>query len=530
MVMAQEKGKDDPGQERLSGQASEDFYSDALPEKNRASLFSLTTPSNPYTGSSYTHADTFDNCDIVYGIDVSKYQGNIDWTSVKEDGIDFTFVRAGYRGYGTAGTLTKDTYFEKNMQGAIAAGIKTGAYIFSQATNETEAEEEAEYIVNLVSGYQVTMPIVFDFEYASVNGGAGGRLYNARLSKAEATAVCAAFCAKVESLGYTPLIYMNKTMLENDVYADELSAQYKIWLANYTTQSTYFGDYDFWQYSSSGIISGISGKVDCNFWYVPKNGDTPNQGDDASEDDGSGEEPTVTEEIVTGLKKSASTTSSITLSWEPVEDADGYEIYRSVALDGTYSKVKTITDGSTTWKHTKLSAAKEYYYTVCAYQTIGSDTYYSEESEVLTAYTKAAFTRKAVTKASIKMKSTTQAEAEDVITVPKSTTLSVYCYTKDADGATWYRIKYTKNGKSYNGYIKGSNLTILRYGKTTASLNMRKNAGVSYGVVKKLPKAVGVTILSSKTASNGVTWYRVKCRIGKISFTGYVSSSYITFI
>ena len=159
MVMAQEKGKDDPGQERLSGQASEDFYSDALPEKNRAGLFILTTPSNPYTGICYTHADTFDNCDIVYGIDVSKYQGNIDWTSVKEDGIDFTFVRAGYRGYGTAGTLTKDTYFEKNMQGAIAAGIKTGAYIFSQATNETEAEEEAEYIVNLVSGYQVTMPI-----------------------------------------------------------------------------------------------------------------------------------------------------------------------------------------------------------------------------------------------------------------------------------------------------------------------------------------------------------------------------------
>lgn len=239
----------------------------------------------------------------------------------------------------------------------------------------------------------------------------------------------------------------------------------------------------------------------------------------------------VTDEVVSGLKKSASTTSSITLSWDLTEGADGYEVYRSVSLDGTYSKVKTISDGTTvTYKQTKLTAAKEYYYKVYAFQTIGSDTYYSEYSDVLTAYTKASFTRKAVTKASVKMKKTTEADAANVITVPKSATLSVYSYTKDADGATWYHVKYTKSKKSYSGYIKGTNLTILKYGKATSRLNVRKNAGVSYGIVVSIPKAAKVMVLSSKSASNGVSWYRIQYTIGKYTFTGYASSNYITLV
>lgn len=114
------------------------------------------------------------------GIDVSSYQKTIDWNKVKADGIDYAFVRVAFRGYGDAGTLNTDGKFAENLKNAPAAGVKTGAYIYSQAITVKEAVEEANFILKHIKGYDVTLPVVIDYEYAATGV---GRLYNAKLSK-----------------------------------------------------------------------------------------------------------------------------------------------------------------------------------------------------------------------------------------------------------------------------------------------------------------------------------------------------------
>lgn len=267
---------DDPGKGRLSGNSvSEDFYGET---SSSLSLSRYGDALSPYTGQAYQHQPRFLDRTVANGIDISQWQGGkIDWNLVKAAGIDFAFIRVGYRGYGAAGTLsenTKDVYFDKNMQNAYAAGVNTGVYIFSQAITVTEAIEEANYILNHIGNYPVTMPLVMDYEYYS-DAGNSGRLFDAKLSKEQATAICLAFCDTIAEAGYTPMIYANQSMLENQLNAADITARgYRTWLANYTTNTTYAGDFDFWQYSSSGKVDGIldsKGKpaaIDMNFYYT----------------------------------------------------------------------------------------------------------------------------------------------------------------------------------------------------------------------------------------------------------------------
>lgn len=216
------------------------------------------------TGDSYIHNSRFDGCTVRNGIDVSYYQGNIDWNAVKNSGIEFAFVRVGYRGYGASGTLMQDAKAKENLRDAYNAGLKVGAYIFSQAITEEEAREEAEFALNQIAGYHIDMPVVIDYEYVS---GGIGRLYNANLSREQATRIVNAFCEYVRGAGYTPMLYANKSMLEYSLNAG--SIPYKVWLANYTAETSYQGAYEYWQYSSDGNVAGINGRVDSNFWYDP---------------------------------------------------------------------------------------------------------------------------------------------------------------------------------------------------------------------------------------------------------------------
>lgn len=221
-----------------------------------------------YTGSSYTHNGRFDNgYKIVNGIDVSYHNGNINWSSVKSAGIDYVMIRVGYRGLSN-GNLYDDPMYRTNIQGALDAGLKVGVYIFSQAITQAEAAEEANYILSRISGYDITLPVVIDYEYGANNT---GRLAGANLDIDTATAVVNSFCTTVQSAGYVPMIYANKNMLQSSIRGEILDNYYKIWLANYTTQTTYAGDYYAWQYSSRGSVNGISGYVDCNFFYVKDN-------------------------------------------------------------------------------------------------------------------------------------------------------------------------------------------------------------------------------------------------------------------
>ena len=201
------------------------------------------------------------------GIDVSQFQGKIDWAKVKASGIEFAFIRIGYRGWGT-GNLAEDSRAYENLKGAIDSGVQVGVYIYSQATTVAEAREEARYVLNRIKDYAVTLPVVIDFEYGEdpSTGRLTGRLYQANLSKSQATAICNAFVAEAENAGYRGAVYSNKNMLKNQLNADQLNGT--MWLAHYAAQTDYSGEYEFWQCTSSGYVDGISSQnVDLDYWY-----------------------------------------------------------------------------------------------------------------------------------------------------------------------------------------------------------------------------------------------------------------------
>ena len=146
-----------------------------------------------------------DSSVIAYsGIDVSSYQGEINWQAVRNDGITFAFIRAGYRGYGTDGKICEDEMFKKNMQGALNAGLQVGVYFFSQAISVEEALEEAQFTLQLVKGYPLAYPVVFDWEHYDI---ASSRTYT---TESEVITACAkAFCDRIMQAGYRPMIYLN---------------------------------------------------------------------------------------------------------------------------------------------------------------------------------------------------------------------------------------------------------------------------------------------------------------------------------
>ncbi len=194
----------------------------------------------------------------TFGIDVSKWNGNIDWNAVKNSGVSYVIIRCGFRG-STQGALIEDAMFRRNIEGAQAAGIQVGVYFYTQAVNEVEAVEEASMVLALVQKYRISYPIFIDTEAS------GGRAD--RISRETRTAVCRAFCETIRNAGYTPGIYASKSWFNDKLNTSSLSS-YKIWLAQYATKPTYTGRYDLWQYSDKGTINGINGKVDVNYSYL----------------------------------------------------------------------------------------------------------------------------------------------------------------------------------------------------------------------------------------------------------------------
>ena len=194
------------------------------------------------------------------GIDVSKYQGNIDWTKVKNSNVEYAFLRTGYRSYG-AGLITNDSNFKQNLQGASSAGIDVGVYFYSQAINTTEAIEEAQYVLDQVKGYNVNYPIVVDIEEIL-----NDTYRQQNLTSEELTNICIAFCEKIKSAGYTPMIYSNLKYYVAKLNLEKLTS-YEKWYASYDTSLYFPYDISIWQYSQSGTVDGITGKVDLNISF-----------------------------------------------------------------------------------------------------------------------------------------------------------------------------------------------------------------------------------------------------------------------
>lgn len=195
----------------------------------------------------------------IPGIDVSSHQGSIDWPKVKAAGMEFAFIRVGYRGYDT-GTLHADSLALTNLQQAKAAGLKIGAYFFSQALNVDEAVEEAQFALAMLEGVELDLPLVYDWEYVSESARTGAMEQEVLMDCVDA------FCVQVERAGFEPMVYFNQELAKTLLDITKLS-DYPFWLAMYTDQMTFPYQIDFWQYSDEGQVPGIEGNVDLDLYF-----------------------------------------------------------------------------------------------------------------------------------------------------------------------------------------------------------------------------------------------------------------------
>ena len=195
----------------------------------------------------------------MLGIDVSKFQGNIDWEQVKNAGISYVMLRIGLRGYGS-GKLVMDDRFYENLRGAKEQGLKTGVYFFSAAISEEEAREEAAFVLQAIEGQEMEMPIVFDTEPILYDTARTDELTGKQLTK-----ITAAFCDAVQAAGYQPMVYANAKRLTTVLYLEELT-DYPLWLADYRMQPDFPYAFTMWQFTESGKVPGIEGAVDIDLY------------------------------------------------------------------------------------------------------------------------------------------------------------------------------------------------------------------------------------------------------------------------
>ncbi|MDY4224371.1 MAG: glycoside hydrolase family 25 protein [Candidatus Limivicinus sp.] len=226
-------------------------------------------PANELTEESFSSNDgrieyTGTDYDVLRGVDVSEHQLDIDWKQVAASGVDYAYIRVGWRGY-TEGGLFEDAYFERNIQGALDAGLHVGVYMFSQAVTVQEAIEEADFVLERIWKYNVTLPVVFDWEKIEA---AEARSHGLTM---ELRTDCArAFCETVKSAGYVPCVYFNRNL---GYYGYDLTrlTDYEFWFS--LPESGFPNFYyacDMWQYSFTETVPGIAEPTDMNLWFIAK--------------------------------------------------------------------------------------------------------------------------------------------------------------------------------------------------------------------------------------------------------------------
>lgn len=240
---------------------------DLLPHRPEVTLPRQTQypapDANPYTAADFYREGEFILCsatDALVGIDVSSHQKDIDWSAVAEAGVDYAMIRLGYRGYDQGGVYV-DSNWEKNVSGALDAGLAVGVYFYSQAITVEEAIEEAQLVLKNIRYYDITFPVVFDWECI----GAEARTYG--LSSRMVTDCTAAFCQTIAAAGYTPMFYFNQSMARDTFRLPELQ-DYDFWLAQYSDAMTFDYAVEMWQYTNQGQVPGVPTDVDLNLSFV----------------------------------------------------------------------------------------------------------------------------------------------------------------------------------------------------------------------------------------------------------------------
>ena len=237
----------------------------APPTEETDPLETIPPEANPYTKRDFQYnGNNYLLCQAQSsypGVDVSSFQGDIDWEQVADSGIRFAIVRLGYRGWGKAGKLVVDEKALQNLEGARNAGLQVGAYFFSQALTIEEVDQEIAFMLDILGDFGLDMPIVFDWEIPVPEA------RTANMDPRTLTDLQKHFCEVMTAKGYTPMIYFNWNMSSNLLYLNELE-EYPFWLALYQDRMTYPYRVEMWQYTDRGQVPGIYGEVDINV-YIP---------------------------------------------------------------------------------------------------------------------------------------------------------------------------------------------------------------------------------------------------------------------
>lgn len=434
--------------------------------------YGIMTMSALWGADSLTHQNRFSGVSKVYGIDVSYYQGNIDWKKVKNSGVEFVIIRVGYRGYGSAGTLVEDPKFKTYLDGATKAGLKVGVYFYTQAITTAEAKAEAKFVLDRIKGYSLKMPVYYDIESVDYDT---GRLDSAGLSKAQKTALCTAFCDTIIKSGYSAGVYANYTWLNYYIDGAGLGKKYPIWLAHYTSNTNYDQRMDMWQYSGSGTVSGISAYTDVNVWY-------------------SGKLPL----YVSDLISVANTSTSNKFAWNGAPDATGYEVYQGTSPSDPHKK-KIGDTKNTYFTNSNKSTGTMYKYMVRAYSDASGKRVYGDYSDVFTTCTLPAN----ISKISASARGTSVTISWDKVS--KATDYIVEHYVNGAwkQVGTTSSLSYKVNGITQNGVNK------FRVKARRNYSGVYYNGGYTYvnAEVTDIPSAVtGVRSTSNTSTSNTITW------------------------
>lgn len=245
--------------ERLPGPAAPAEPTQSVPETT-----TLPPPTeNVFTPMDFGYEGDYLTCltdESWLGVDVSSFQKDVDWQQVREAGFEFAMLRVGFRGYGQTGNLNPDKYARINYENATAAGLKVGVYFFSQAITTQEALEEAEYVLQLIEGWDLQMPVVYDWECLADD-------YRTVVVDSRTLTDCVkTFCDRIGQAGYTPMVYFNPSQSRTHMYLEEM-VDYKFWLAMYSDLMTYEYKVDMWQYTNKGSVPGIQGNADINLWF-----------------------------------------------------------------------------------------------------------------------------------------------------------------------------------------------------------------------------------------------------------------------
>ena len=422
------------------------------------------TSAGDYTSVTYYHKSDYEDAQLLNGIDVSWWQAknkkttSLDWNKIHNAGIDFAFVRVASRDT-SDGSIYEDTAADSHIQAALKNKVNVGLYIFSQALTEKEAQEEANYVLNLAKKYKwsVTLPIVIDREKGSYN-----RLTAGKLSKAKETAVCQAFADTITKAGYQAAVYASYSWIKSYINTDSLE-DCIIWIARYnntTTSNSKSGepyadtayDYEFWQYSSVAKVSGYTGNLDVNFWYKDTSAKTG------------------------GLKATVGNAfDPVKLTWSKAADGvTGYRVYRYDETQKKYVNIKQTSSRSYT--DTDVQSGKSYQYKVRCYWTIGGTNYYGAYSSVVEA--------------------TVPPAQVTGVKLQKRSSLYLTLGWDKISGASGYRVyKYNSSKKTYESVVTLSGGSVTSYQVTGL-----KDATEYKFKVKAYKKVNGETVWGSASS------------------------------